>query len=164
MGPLSRSGGRLVNYDLLRGLHLIAVIAWMAGLLILPRLFVYHMRSEPGSDMAQLFEHAEGRLLRLIMNPAMVAAWVLGLSLMWVRSGGGEDTSFLHQPWMIVKLAGVGLVTWWHHRLAVARKRFAEGRNQRSERYWRMSNEVPFVLAIVMVLSVTTEFRIQLLP
>lgn len=150
---------RPVNYDLLRGLHIIAVIAWMAGLLILPRLFVYHMRSEPGSDMAQLFEHAEARLLRLIMNPAMIAAWGLGLALIWTRSAGGHDMSFLHEPWMVVKLTGVLLVTAWHHELAVARKRFLQGRNTRSERYWRISNEAPFLLAIVMVLSVTTEFR-----
>jgi putative membrane protein len=159
MGPLPGLEGGLVTYDLLRGLHIIAMIAWMAGLLILPRLFVYHMRAAPGSEMARLFEHAEQRLLRLIMNPAMAATWVLGLSLIWVRSGGGQDASFLHQPWMLAKLAGVGLVTWWHHRLAVARKRFAEGRNARSERYWRISNELPFLLAIVMVLAVTTEFR-----
>ena len=156
--------GRGMNYDLLRGLHIIAVIAWMAGLLILPRLFVYHMRAEAGSDMERLFGDAERRLLRLIMNPAMVLAWVLGLSLIWTRSGGGRDPGFLHEPWMAVKLAGVVLVTGWHHQLALARKRFVEGRNRRSERYWRITNELPFLAAIVMVLAVTTEFRFQPSP
>lgn len=146
-----------MNYDLLRGLHIIAVIAWMAGLLILPRLFVYQMRAERGSDMEQLFIQAEARLLRLIMNPAMVLAWLLGLALLWTRTGG--DWTALLQPWLLVKLTGVVLVTVWHHVLVSARKRFVEGRNTRSERWWRMMNELPFLATIVMVLAVTTEFR-----
>lgn len=148
-----------MDYNLLRGLHIIGMVAWMAALLILPRLFVYHMRAAPGSDMERLFVDAERRLLRLIMNPAMLLTWALGLALIWTRSGGGRDLSFLHEPWVVVKLIGVVLVTGWHHALAVARKRFVEGRNRRPERYWRITNELPFVVAIVMILAATTEFR-----
>lgn len=146
-----------MTYDLLRGLHIVAVIAWMAGLLILPRLFVYHMRAAEGSDMARLFQDAERRLLRLILNPAMLLAWILGLGLIHLN-GLTRGWSFLLEPWMLVKLAGIVLVTAWHGYLAAARRRFAEGRNMRSERFWRISNELPFVAAIGMVLAVTTEF------
>jgi len=146
-----------VSYDLLRGLHIIAMVAWMAGLLILPRLYVYHMRGGAGSDMARLFEDAERRLLRLIMNPAMLLTWVLGLGLIHLN-GQTRGWGFLGEPWMVVKLAGVVAVSGWHGYLAAARKRFAEGRNTRTERFWRISNELPFVAAIIMILAVTTEF------
>jgi putative membrane protein len=146
-----------MSYDLFRGLHIIAMVAWMAGLLILPRLYVYHLRAEPGSDMAQLFTDAERRLLRLIMNPAMLVTWVVGLGLIHIN-GQTRGWAFLLEPWMMVKLLGVVLVTAWHGYLAGARKRLAEGRNTRSERFWRVSNELPFVAAIAMILAVTTEF------
>lgn len=141
-----------MSYDLIRGLHLVAMVAWMAGLLILPRLFVYQMQAA-GTPMVAVLDHAERRLLRLIMNPAMIVTWGLGLTLIHLR--GGE---VLAEPWMAVKLAGAVLVTAWHMYLAGARKRFAAGRNTRSERFWRVSNELPFVAAIVMILAVTTEF------
>lgn len=147
------------TYDLLRGLHILAVIAWMAGLLYLPRLFAYHVAATPGSEMDATFRTMELKLFRIIMGPAMVAAWIFGLSLIWydatyVRGGWG----FLAQPWMVVKLAGVVFLTGWHHFLGVARKRFAAGTNTRSARFWKMTNELPFLAAIVMVLAVTLEF------
>lgn len=145
-------------YDLLRGLHILAVIAWMAGLLYLPRLFAYHTRATAGSEMDQTFQTMELKLYRIIMNPAMVAAWVLGLALIWVRSAGLENSGFLHSPWMIAKLTGVVFLTWWHHFLGQGRKRFAAGANARSEKFWRATNELPFLAAIVMVIAVTTEF------
>ena len=145
-------------YDLLRGLHILSVIAWMAGLLYLPRLFAYHTRAAAGSEMDLTFQTMERRLYRVIMNPAMGAAWVFGLSLIWVRSGGLKHPEFLMQPWMIVKLAGVVFQTWWHHVLGRARTAFAKGANTRSEKFWRMTNELPFLAAIVMVLAATTEF------
>jgi putative membrane protein len=77
---------------------------------------------------------------------------------MWVRSGGLKDPSFLAQPWMVTKLAGVVFLTWWHHFLGTSRKRFATGTNTRSEKFWRATNELPFLAAIVMVIAVTTEF------
>jgi putative membrane protein len=145
------------HYDLLRGLHILAVIAWMAGLLYLPRLFAYHANATPGSEMDLTFRTMELKLLRIIMNPAFVVALALGLALIWVDAhirGWG----FLGQPWMIVKLAGVVFLMSWHHFLARARKAFAEGRNRRSGKFWRMTNELPFLAAIAMVLAVTTEF------
>ena len=145
-----------MSYDLLRGVHIIALVAWMAGLLILPRLFVYSMRAQPGSEIAGVLDHAQDRLLKLIMNPAMLVTWVLGLALLWTRAG--DSPGVLLQPWLVVKLAGVVLVTGWHFHLAAACKRFAAGRNTRSEKWWRMMNEVPFLAAIVMILAVTTEF------
>ena len=147
-------------YDLVRGLHILAVIAWMAGLLYLPRLFAYHTRATPGSELDTTFQEMELKLYRIIMNPAMVVAWFLGLTLIWFRSGGigGNDWSFLHSPWMIAKLAGVIFLTWWHHYLGTSRKRFAEGKNTKSDKFWRMTNELPFIAAIIMVLAVTTEF------
>ena len=145
-------------YDLVRGLHILAVIAWMAGLLYLPRLFAYHTKAAPGSEMDATFQTMEEKLFRIIMNPAMIVAWLLGLTLIGFRTSGGEDWSVLAQPWLIAKLAGVVFLTWWHHFLGTARKAFAAGANTRTDRFWRMTNELPFLAAIVMVLAVTTEF------
>ncbi len=146
-----------MSYNLVRGLHIISVIAWMAGLLYLPRLFVYHTRAVAGSEMDGVFQEMEKKLLRMIMNPAMVAAWGFGLWLVWI-DGHVRGWGFLLQPWMATKLAGVVFLTGWHHFLGRARKAFAAGANTRSERFWRMTNELPFLAAIVMVLAVTTEF------
>ena len=145
-------------HNLLIGLHILAVIAWMAGLLYLPRLFVYQTRAAPGSEMDETFATMEVRLYRMIMNPAMIAVWVLGLTLIWFdatqwRWGWG----FLLTPWMLTKLAGVVFLTSWHHYLGIARKRLAAGRRERSERFWRMTNELPFLAAIFMVIAITTK-------
>ncbi len=145
------------HYDLLRGLHILAVIAWMAGLLYLPRLFAYHAGAERGSQMDATFRTMEAKLLRIIMNPAMVAAWIFGLCLI-AADGETRGWGFLKEPWIVVKLAGVLFLTWWHHYLGVARKKLAAGTSTRSERFWRMTNELPFLAAIVMVIAVTTEF------
>jgi protoporphyrinogen IX oxidase len=145
------------HYDWLRGFHILAVIAWMAGLLYLPRLFAYHTRSAPGSEMAATFALMERKLLKIIMNPAMVAAWAFGALLIWA-DGVVRGWEFLLQPWMIVKLLGVVFVTWWHHYLAAARKPLERGERLRSDRFWRMTNELPFLAAVAMVLAVTTEF------
>ncbi len=146
-------------YDVLKALHIVAVIAWMAGLLYLPRLFAYHTAATIGSEMDQTFQVMERKLLRIIMNPAMVAAWVFGLALIWTRSAHLKDLSFLATPWMITKLTGVVFLTGWHHYLGLARTALAAGRRERSQRFWRMTNELPFLAAIVMVLAVTTEFH-----
>ena len=146
-----------MSYDLLRGLHILAVIAWMAGLLYLPRLFAYHTRAAVGSELDRTFQEMERKLLRMIMGPAMVVAWILGLSLIWVDAQS-RGWGFLHSPWMIAKLLGVVFLTWWHHFLGAGRKRFAAGTNTHSEKFWRAVNELPFLAAIVMVVAVTTEF------
>jgi putative membrane protein len=146
------------NYELMRGLHILAVIAWMAGLLYLPRLFVYHTRAPRGSTMDETFATMERRLLKGIMNPAMWVSWILGLLLLDIRTANFRDPGLMLQPWLATKLAGVVFQTGWHHFLALARKDFARGDNKRSERFWRMTNELPFLAAIVMVIAVTTEF------
>lgn len=153
------------GYDLIRGLHILAVIAWMAGMLFLPRLFAYDAeqngKPEPlRSEMQGLLRLWQLRLLRIIINPAFILAFVLGCWLFWIRSGDGADWSFAAQPWMIAKLTGVVLLGWWHGFLAGERKKIAAGTSTRTGRFWRMTNEIPFLIAIVMVLSVTTEWRV----
>ena len=140
------------HYDLLRGFHIIAVIAWMAGMLYLPRLYVYHTKAIAGGELDSALQVMELKLLRIIINPAMILTWLFGLSLIAARP------DVLAQPWMWVKLAGVLFLTGWHGFLAAARKTFAAGTNTRSEKFWRMTNELPFLAAVVMVLAVTTEF------
>ena len=152
-----------MDYDLVRGLHILAVIAWMAGMLFLPRLYAYdaeqNAKPEPlRGEMQTLLRLWQVRLLRIIVNPAMTLAFVFGVWLLWLRSGEGADWSFAHQPWMIAKLVGVFLLGGWHGFLAGQRKKILAGTSKYSGRFWRMTNEIPFVIAIVMVLSVTTEW------
>jgi putative membrane protein len=150
-------------YDLARGLHILAVIAWMAGLLFLPRLYAYDAeqadKAEPlRGEMRDLLRTWQRRLLKIILNPAMVVSWGLGLWLLWIRSGDGADWSFAHQPWMIAKLAGVLALSGWHGYLSAEFRRIQAGTSVRTGRFWRMTNEIPFLIAIVMVLSVTLEW------
>jgi len=146
------------QYQVVRGLHIVAVIAWMAGLLYLPRLFAYHTRATPGSEMDLTFQTMEAKLMSVIMNPAMIVTWIFGLTLIYIRTAAGHDLGLLLRPWMATKLAGVVFQTCWHQFLGKSRKAFAQHKNKHSERFWRMVNELPFLVAIVMVLSVTTEF------
>jgi putative membrane protein len=139
--------------NILKGLHILAVIAWMAGLLYLPRLFVYHCRAAPGSEMDSTFQEMEVKLFRLIMNPAMIAVVILGGTLV-----GLEGVGILETPWMLLKLCGVAFLLFWHHYLGRARTAFAKGRRDHSERFWRMTNETPVVAALIIILSVTTKF------
>lgn len=145
------------HYDLIRGLHILAVIAWMAGLLYLPRLYAYHTRAERGSEMDATFQTMEAKLLRIIMGPARDAAWIFGLCLI-AANGEIRGWGFLKEPWIVVKLATVVALTGWHGYLSAARKKLADGTSTRSERFWRMTNELPFLAAIVIVIAATTEF------
>lgn len=145
-------------YDLLRGLHILAVIAWMAGLLYLPRLFVYHHKHRDQPELVAAFLVMEQNLLKIIMNPAMVVTWVLGCGLIYLNIHDRWGWKFLWEPWFIVKELGIILITLWHHYLALVFKAHQKGILVKSEKFWRMSNEIPFVLAIFMVLAVTTEF------
>ena len=144
-------------YNLLRGLHILAIIAWMAGLLYLPRLFVYHTRAEPGSEMDATFQVMEAKLLRVIMNPAMVAVFLLGGALVWYDGVHG-GWAFLRSAWMLVMFVGALVLSGWHHYLGRARKSLAAGHRNRSERFWRLMNEAPFLIAIIIVLAATTKF------
>jgi protoporphyrinogen IX oxidase len=163
MSGQNRSGAHVNDflagaYNVWRGLHILAVIAWMAGLLYLPRLFAYHTTAEPGSQMDETFQTMERGLSRTIMAPAMGAAFLFGLILIYV-DGITLGWDFLLQPAMIAKLVGVILLVWFNVFLDRSRQAFAEGKNTRSNKFWRMMNEVPFVAAIVMVLAVTIWVR-----
>jgi putative membrane protein len=147
-------------YKWVLGFHIIAIIAWMAAMMMLPRLFVYHMQAEPGSKMEQVLKDAERRLQRIVFNPSMILALVLGCTLIWINATfrRAEGWRFLLHPWMLTKLAGVVFMLSWHGFLVASRRRFDSGTNVRSEKFWRLTNELPFLAAIVMVLAVTTEF------
>ena len=146
-------------YPWVKAFHVMSVLAWMAGLFYLPRLYVYHVEGlrkqgvSRGSDMDLLFQHQERLLLRAIMNPAMVSSWVFGLAL--VATPGIVDWSSLW-PW--VKAAGVLGMTGFHMVLARARRQFARGENHRTGRQWRLMNELPTLLMIAIVCAVIVKF------
>jgi protoporphyrinogen IX oxidase len=133
-----------------KALHVIAIIAWMAGMLYLPRLFVYHCVAAPGSVQSETFKVMERRLLRAIINPAMIASWLLGLWLAW--SG-----NWLSAPWFHGKLVLVLALSGFHGMLARWTKDFAADRNQRSQKFFRIMNEVPTVLMIGIVILVVVK-------
>lgn len=134
-------------YLWIKALHVVVVIAWMAGQLYLPRLFVYHCDAPKGSPQSETFKVMEGRLLRLIMNPAMVLAWVLGLWLAW-------KGAYLTAPWFHAKFALVLAMSGVHGYYAGAVRRFAGDRNDKPARHWRIWNEAPAVLMIAIVILV----------
>lgn len=136
-------------YPLIKTCHILSIIAWMAGLFYLPRLFVYHAEARPGSDASETFKVMERRLLRGIMNPAMVATYVFGGLL--AATPGLVDWS---HGWIYVKLAGVAGLTVIHHLLGRWRKEFAADRNRRPARFYRIVNEIPTLLLIVIVAMV----------
>lgn len=136
-------------YTWLKVAHIVSMVAWMAGMFYLPRLFVYHAeRGVPGSELDQTFQVMERRLLRAIMNPAMISTWLFGLILIAM---GMFDWSSL---WSWIKLAGVVAMTGMHGWLGARRRDFAEGRNRLNGRSYRIANEVPTVLMLVIVIMV----------
>ena len=140
-------------YPWMKSLHVMAVFSWMAGLFYLPRLFVYHAeRGQNGAEPAQSFQIMEEKLLRVIMNPAMVVTWLAGLAL--VLTPGIVVWSDLW-PWS--KAAGVLGMTWFHMWLAGQRKALARGQGLTGRRY-RMMNELPTLFMVVIVLSVIVRF------
>ncbi|MDX2237647.1 MAG: CopD family protein [Hyphomonadaceae bacterium] len=146
-----------ISYDLARALHIIAVIGWMAGLLMLPRLYVYQTESAPGGELDKKMIEAAARLRAIIVTPAMILVWVLGLYLLGTFFIGEGAQSL--PVWLIVKLAIVTALTGWHGYLVSAGKKLAQGQRARSAKFWRLTNEVPFVAAIVIVLLATLEPR-----
>jgi protoporphyrinogen IX oxidase len=142
----------MIMYEWLKAFHVIAVIAWMAGMLYLPRLFVYHADAAPGSAQSETFKVMERRLLKAIINPAMIATWVLGLWLAW-------QGAFFKAPWLHAKLALVLILSALHGFLARWVKDFAADRNTRSRKFYRIVNEVPAVLmAGIVILAIVKPF------
>ena len=130
-----------------KALHVIAVMSWMASLLYLPRLFVYHANAEVGSVQSETFKVMERRLLKAIATPSMIATWVFGV---WVAS----LYDVWAEPWFLIKFLCVGLMTAMHFLYAKCSKSFADDNNKKSQRYYRVINEVPAVLMIVIVIMV----------
>ena len=137
-------------YLWIKAVHIIAVIAWMAGMLYLPRLFVYHTEAEPGSKQSETFKVMERRLLKAIINPAMIATWAFGLWLAW-------DGGFFTASWFHAKLALVVVMSAVHGFYARCVREFAEDRNTRPQRFYRMINEVPTLLMIAIVILVVVK-------
>jgi putative membrane protein len=137
-------------YEWIKALHVIAIIAWMAGMLYLPRLFVYHCDAEAGSKQSETFKVMERRLLKAIINPAMAVTWLAGLYLAW--AGHWFSTGWLHG-----KLALVIAMSGLHGFFARCVKDFAADRNKRSQRFYRLVNEVPTVLMIGIVILVVVK-------
>ncbi len=139
-------------YRWLLACHIIAVIAWMVGMLYLPRLFVYHCAADAGSTQSETFKVMERRLLKAIINPAMIAAWLLGL---WLAYSGG----WLSAPWLHAKLAAVLAMSGLHGFFVRCVKDFAADRNRRTARFYRIINEVVTVLMVaIVVLAVVKPF------
>ncbi|HEX3441082.1 MAG TPA: protoporphyrinogen oxidase HemJ [Pseudolabrys sp.] len=137
-------------YLWLKALHVIAVISWMAGMLYLPRLFVYHAGTKPGSEQAETFKVMEGRLLKFIMTPAMIVTWLAGIALVvlgqWVGAG-----------WLHAKLALVLVMTVIHGLLSHWTTEFAYDRNTHSQKFFRIVNEIPTLLLILIVILVVVK-------
>ena len=140
----------ITAYPWIKALHVIAVISWMAGMLYLPRLFVYHCDAEVGSKQSETFKVMEGRLLKAIINPAMIITWLAGLYLAW--SGHWYTSGWFHAKLtLVLVLSGVhGFFSRWV-------KDFAADRNTRSQRFYRFVNEVPTVLMIGIVILVVVK-------
>ena len=143
-----------IAYPWIKALHIMAVISWMAGLFYLPRVMVYHVeRAETGNVLDVTFQVMESKLLRVIMNPAMIATWFFGGLL--VVTPGIVDWAMVW-PWL--KGGSVLIMTWFHHWLSLRRKDFEMGQNSLTGRQYRLMNEVPTILMIVIVLSVIIKF------
>ena len=137
-------------YEWIKALHVISVIAWMAGMLYLPRLFVYHCEAETGSTQSGTFKVMERRLLKAIINPAMIVTWLSGLYLAWVGH-------WFSAPWLHGKLLLVVVLSGVHGFFSRWVKDFAADRNTRSQRFYRFINEVPTILMIGIVILVVVK-------
>ena len=135
-------------YLVIKACHLISVVAWMAGMLYLPRLFVYHCQVDPGSPTSAMFKVMERRLLRYIINPAMISTFIFGIWMLVLVP------DYLSEPWMHVKLTCVIVMTGFHGGLSRWRRQFAADANPHSERFYRIANEVPTILLIVIIIMV----------
>lgn len=136
------------HYLWLKSLHIIAMVAWMAGMFYLPRLFVYHVNAAKDGELSETLKVMERRLLRIIINPAMSFTWIFGLLLLWA------NPSLMQEGWIHVKLTAVLLLSALHGLLARHRKQFLKDANVHTERYYQILNEVPTVLLILIVVMV----------
>jgi len=144
-------------YEWVKAFHIVAVIAWMAGMLYLPRLFVYHCAAEKGSVQSETFKVMERRLLRAIINPAMIATWLLGLWLGW--HGPDSRYGWFGSGWLETKIVLVLALSALHGMLARWMKDFAADNNRHSQRFYRIINEVPTILMIaIVILAVVKPF------
>jgi putative membrane protein len=134
----------------IKALHILAVISWMAGMLYLPRLFVYHAGVERGSQASETFKVMERRLLKTIINPAMIVTWLSGLYIAYAFG-------YFREPWLHAKLALVLLLSAFHGYLVGRVRAFAEDRNDKSQRFYRFINEVPTVLMIGVIILVVVK-------
>ncbi len=138
----------LSHYDWLRALHVISVIAFMAGMLYLPRLFVYHAQAEKGGELSETLKIMERRLLRAIINPASIVMFILGGLMIWA------NPELMHQGWMHAKLGLLFLMFGCHGLFSKWRKQFAADQNSRPHTFYRVWNEIPTVLMIVIIILV----------
>lgn len=141
----------LYNYEWLRAFHIMSVIAWMAGMFYLPRLYVYHVAAEKGSVQSETFKLMERRLLRLIINPAMIASWAFGIAMLI-----GNPT-LLQEGWMHVKLTCLVLMQLTHALYARCRRWFEKDQNTKSDKFYRWINEIPTVLMIIIVIMAVVQ-------
>lgn len=137
-------------YEWVKAAHIISVIAWMAGMLYLPRLFVYHCAAPIGSTQSETFKVMERRLLKAIINPAMIATWIFGLWLAWLGS-------WYLAPWLHAKFVLVLVMSGVHGFLSRSVKDFAKDGNRRPEKFYRIINEVPAILMVLIVILVVVK-------
>ncbi len=137
-------------YEWVKALHIISVIAWMAGLLYLPRLYVYHCAAKPGSELSETLKIMERRLLKAIMNPAMISSWVFGLWLAWLIEAWTD-------PWLHAKALLILLLTASHMAMGKWRRDFEQDANTRSHKFYRIANEVPTLAMIGIVILVVVK-------
>ena len=135
-------------YLTLKAIHIIAVISWMVGLLYLPRLFVYHVENN-SAEVAKIFKVMEKRLMKIIMNPAMIITWLTGLSILWI-----SGFSSIFSLWMSIKFLFVVILSGYHGFLSKSLKDFELDRNKRSSKFFKIINEIPTIILIIIVFLV----------
>ena len=140
----------MAYYDWIKAAHIVSVIAWMCGMLYLPRLYVYHSGTTPGSELSETFKVMERRLMRGIINPAMIATWIFGLLLVWLGRHWTEG-------WFHAKFTLVILMQLIHAAYSKWRKAFARDANKHDAKFYRITNEVPTVLMILIVILVAVK-------
>lgn len=141
----------LPYYEWLRALHIIAIISWMAAMLYLPRLFVYHADSKVGGEVSEQFKVMERKLLKIIMNPAMIAAWFFGILMLLAVP------SLLEEGWMHVKLTGVLLMSGVHGVLSKHVRLFQNDSREKSAKFYRIVNEIPTILMIIIIIMAVVQ-------